>query len=101
MHFPSVFLVRQDFPNRKLADIPATVHLEMGRSGFGARLKPGSRIAVGSGSRGISHTRKLPDTPAWVPHKVGGWDSGARLKPGPRITLGIGSRGIANIATVA
>ena len=55
MHFPRVFLVRQDFPNRKLADIPATVHLEMGRSGFGARLKPGSRIAIGIGSRGIAN----------------------------------------------
>ena len=50
-----MFLVRQNFPDRKLADIPATVHLEMSKSGFGANLKPGSRIAIGVGSRGIAN----------------------------------------------
>jgi hypothetical protein len=55
MQFPRMFLVRQNFPNRKLADIPATVQLEMSQSGFGASLKPGSRIAIGVGSRGIAN----------------------------------------------
>jgi hypothetical protein len=50
-----MFLVRQNFPDRRLADIPSAVQLEMSRSGFGANLKPGSRIAIGVGSRGIAN----------------------------------------------
>ncbi len=50
-----MFLVRQNFPDRKLADIPATVQCEMSQSGFGPNLKPGSRIAIGVGSRGIAN----------------------------------------------
>src|ERR1035438_2926962 len=55
MQFPRMFLVRQNFPDRRLADIPATVQHEMSASGFGANLKPGSRIAIGVGSRGIAN----------------------------------------------
>ncbi len=47
--------VRQNFPDRKLADIPSAVALEMSRSGFGANLRPGSHIAIGVGSRGIAN----------------------------------------------
>jgi len=50
-----MFVVRQKFPNRKLADIPATVQREMSQANFGANLKPGSRIAIGVGSRGIAN----------------------------------------------
>jgi hypothetical protein len=50
-----MFVVRQKFPDRRLADIPATVAREMSQSGFGANLKPGARIAIGVGSRGIAN----------------------------------------------
>lgn len=55
MKFPRMLLVRQNFPDRRIGDIPATVQLEMGQSGFGANLRPGSRIAIGVGSRGIAN----------------------------------------------
>jgi hypothetical protein len=55
MQFPRIFVVLQNFPDRRLADIPSTVQLEMSQSGFGANLKPGSRIAIGVGSRGIAN----------------------------------------------
>lgn len=47
--------VRQKFPDRRLADIPAEVRKELGASGFGSRLKPGATVAIGVGSRGISN----------------------------------------------
>jgi len=47
--------VRQNFPDRKLSDIPAEVRSELGAAQFGAGLKPGARIAIGVGSRGISN----------------------------------------------
>ncbi len=53
MDFPRLYLVRQNFPDRRVADIPATVHQELGAAGIGANLKPGSRVAIGVGSRGI------------------------------------------------
>ena len=55
MDFPRLYLVRQNFPDRRLADIPATVNQELGGAGFGANLRPGSRIAIGVGSRGIAN----------------------------------------------
>jgi hypothetical protein len=55
MDFPRLYLVRQNFPDRKVADIPATVHKELNGAGIGASLQPGSRIAIGVGSRGIAN----------------------------------------------
>ena len=50
-----MFVVRQNFPDRSLKDIPGSVRDEMNRAHFGAHLKPGSRIAIGVGSRGIAN----------------------------------------------
>lgn len=47
--------VRQHFPDRRLADIPAEVAREMAAWGFEKRLRPGARIAIGVGSRGIAN----------------------------------------------
>ena len=53
MQFPRLLLVRQKFPDRKIPDVAAEVHKQLAASSFAARLKPGSRIAIGVGSRGI------------------------------------------------
>ncbi len=45
--------VQQEFPDRSLADVGAAVRAEMERAGWAGRFQPGSRIAVGVGSRGI------------------------------------------------
>jgi hypothetical protein len=55
MQFPRLVPIRQDFPDRRLADIPAAVQKELTQSAFGRGLAPGSRIAIGVGSRGISN----------------------------------------------
>jgi hypothetical protein len=53
MPLPRLLVVRQKFPDRRIPDVAAEVRKQLGAGGFAARLKPGSRIAIGVGSRGI------------------------------------------------
>jgi hypothetical protein len=53
MQFPRLLVVRQKFPDRKIPDVAAAVREQLSASGFAGRLKPGSRVAIGVGSRGI------------------------------------------------
>ena len=53
MELPRLLLVRQNFPDRQIADIPAEVTQPLATSGLGARLTRGARLAIGVGSRGI------------------------------------------------
>ncbi len=55
MQLSRVLLVRQHFPDRSVKDIPAEVTRELSNSGFAGRLRPGSRVAIGVGSRGIAN----------------------------------------------
>jgi hypothetical protein len=55
MRFARMLLVRQNFPDRSVQDIPGEVERTLAGAGFGAGLKPGSRIAIGVGSRGIAN----------------------------------------------
>jgi len=55
MQFPRLFLVQQHFPDRRIPDVAAEVQNQLQASGFASRLKPGSRIAIGVGSRGITN----------------------------------------------
>jgi hypothetical protein len=53
MQFPRLLVVRQKFPDRKIADVAASVRSQLAGSGFAGRLQPGARVAIGVGSRGI------------------------------------------------
>src|SRR5215813_14165569 len=53
MQFPRLLVVRQNFPDRRIPDVAAEVHKQLSAGAFGARLKPGSQVAIGVGSRGI------------------------------------------------
>jgi hypothetical protein len=55
MEFPRMYLVKQSFPDRRVTDIPATVRRELSQAEFARGLKPGSRVAIGVGSRGIAN----------------------------------------------
>ena len=55
MQFPRLLVVRQHFPDRRIPDVAAEVQRQLHDSAFAARLKPGSRIAIGVGSRGIAN----------------------------------------------
>lgn len=51
--------IRQKFPRRALPDVASAVHDELTSSGLAARLKPGARVAIGVGSRGISNLPQI------------------------------------------
>jgi hypothetical protein len=53
MEFPRLLLVRQNFPDRRIPDIPGEVKRQLASSTIGGRLRRGSRLAIGVGSRGI------------------------------------------------
>jgi hypothetical protein len=55
MPYSRLLLVRQNFPDRAIRDIPGAIRQELNASGFSTRLKPGSRVAIGVGSRGITN----------------------------------------------
>lgn len=55
MGFPQLYVVKQNFPDRRIADIPAEATRQLSEADFASRLKPGGKVAIGVGSRGISH----------------------------------------------
>lgn len=55
MQFPRIFLVRQNFPDRQIADVAGEVRRQLAASPFASRLKPGARVGIGVGSRGINN----------------------------------------------
>jgi hypothetical protein len=59
MSLPRLLVVRQKFPDRRIADVAAEVRSQLGASNFAARLKPGARIAIGVGSRGIHNIASI------------------------------------------
>jgi hypothetical protein len=86
MSLPRLLMVRQKFPDRRIPDVAAEVRKQLTASGFGARLKPGARIAIGVGSRGIHNISTI------VRNVVGFWkDAGMQ----PFIFPAMGSHGAA------
>lgn len=55
MDFSRLLFVRQHFPDKKLPDVREAVLRQLTESQFASKLKPGSRVAIGVGSRGISN----------------------------------------------
>lgn len=54
-----MLLVRQNFPDHRLPDPAGAARREMEKGGFAHQLKPGARIAIGCGSRGIAQLDTL------------------------------------------
>jgi hypothetical protein len=52
---PRMMRVKQHFPDRAIKDIPGAIAAELKRADFASKLKPGSRVAIGVGSRGIAN----------------------------------------------
>ena len=46
--------IEQDFPASRIDDIPAAVRAALANSKPMQRIKPGMRVAVGAGSRGVT-----------------------------------------------
>ena len=52
--FPRMLLVRQNFPDRRIPDVAGEVRRQLAASPFASQLRPGARVAIGVGSRGIN-----------------------------------------------
>ncbi|MCL6517570.1 DUF362 domain-containing protein [Alicyclobacillus sp.] len=55
---PKMAPVRQKFDATRVEDVAAAVHRAIAEAGVGDRIRPGARVAIGVGSRGIAN---LPD----------------------------------------
>ncbi|HSC70675.1 MAG TPA: lactate racemase domain-containing protein, partial [Candidatus Methylomirabilis sp.] len=54
MTLPKMYRIRQKLDPPVVADVAAAVRAEIGRLGLRSRLKPGGRVAVTGGSRGVA-----------------------------------------------
>ena len=52
---PKIATVKQRFDEHQIADIPGMVRQEFEKPQIGQKIKPGDRIAIGAGSRGIAN----------------------------------------------
>ena len=89
MQFPRLLVLRQNFPDRRIPDVAAEVRKQLGASSFAAKLKPGSRVAIGVGSRGIHNIATI------VHNVVGYWKE---LGMRPFLFPAMGSHGAASAA---
>lgn len=55
MDFPRLYRVRQTFDRTRVQNIPATVQTELKRITIESRVKPGQRVALTAGSRGVAN----------------------------------------------
>jgi uncharacterized protein (DUF362 family) len=69
MIFPRMVEVRQRIEAPKIDDYVSEIRGELRRKGIGERVRPGSRIAITAGSRGIAH---YPEIIATVVEEVKG-----------------------------
>lgn len=56
---PQMYRVRQSFPQECLEDIEGTIYRELLKEEIRSRIKPGMRIALGVGSRGIRNLSRI------------------------------------------
>ena len=89
MQFPRLLVIRQKFPDRRIVDVAATVRAQLADSGFAGRLKPGARVAIGVGSRGIHNIATI------VRNVVQYWKEQGMQ---PLLFPAMGSHGAANAA---
>jgi hypothetical protein len=55
MNFPQMYRIRQSFDRTLVKDIPATVKEELQGLNLGQKVKPGQRVALTAGSRGVAN----------------------------------------------
>ncbi len=53
--FPNMYRVRQTFDRTRVQDIPGTVKNELKRLALEKKVKPGQRVALTAGSRGVAN----------------------------------------------
>jgi hypothetical protein len=72
MQLPQMAKVKQHFPDECLSDVSSSVKKSLIEAGITDLVKPGQRIAVSSGSRGISNIQSITRTVVDSVRKIGG-----------------------------
>lgn len=70
--FPRMVKISQQFPAEELADVPSVLRAELSASGQLDLIKPGMRIAIAAGSRGVAQISALVRTTVEEVKKRGG-----------------------------
>ncbi len=55
MKLPKMVSVKQNFPHQRLEDITGTVNDQLRRCGLAEKIKPGQKVGITAGSRGITN----------------------------------------------
>ncbi len=55
MNFPQMYRIKQTFDRTKVNDIPTTVQTELQKLALDKIVKPGQRVAITAGSRGVAN----------------------------------------------
>ncbi|MCB8959341.1 MAG: hypothetical protein H6651_03450 [Ardenticatenales bacterium] len=69
---PQMAPVQQRFTSRPVADIPAAVAAQINRPEIAATIKPGARIAIGVGSRGVANLAEITRATVAAVRRLGG-----------------------------
>ncbi len=72
MQLPQMAKVKQHFPDECLSDVSSSVKKSLIEAGITDLVKPGQKIAVSSGSRGISNIQSITRTVVDSVRKIGG-----------------------------
>lgn len=70
-NFPLMYRVRQQFDTNAIADVPGAIRREFSRTNLGERVRPGQRVAVAVGSRGIHNLPVIVGTVVSCIHDLG------------------------------
>jgi hypothetical protein len=70
--YPQMYPARQQLHSAPVADIPATVHAELRRAGLAESVRPGQRVAITAGSRGVANIAAILKATVEAVRAVGG-----------------------------
>ena len=56
---PKMVRIRQRFPSQSVSDLAAEVHVQLSQEKISSSVKPGMRIAITAGSRGLDRYPEL------------------------------------------
>ena len=59
MELPRMVKIRQVFPTDQIDDVESAIAEQMATVGLARRIKPGARVAITAGSRGIAHIARI------------------------------------------
>jgi hypothetical protein len=69
--YPKLFRLRQTFQRPRVEDVPAEVRRQLAKLGLDKKIRPGERVAITAGSRGIANIDRILQTVVQVLRQSG------------------------------